>query len=81
MCRLGKWYYQGEGNAKYSSFNAFKQLEKPHSEVHTNGLAAMVAYKEGHSEEALMKLSLMENASFKVIDLLSSLSSQISADS
>lgn len=78
MCRLGKWYYQGEGSTKYSGFDAFKKIESPHASVHANGLAALLAYAEGNSEEAVKKLALMENASFKVVDLLSSLSSQIS---
>lgn len=78
MCRLGKWYYQGEGSTKYSGFDAFKKIESPHASVHTNGLAALLAYAEGNSEEAVKKLALMENASFKVVDLLSSLSNQIS---
>ncbi|CAH9050025.1 hypothetical protein PSECIP111951_00555 [Pseudoalteromonas holothuriae] len=77
MCRLGKWYYQGEGHEKYSKFEAFKRIESPHSEVHKNGLDALLAHAEGRNEEALKKLTLMENASYKVIDLLSSLSKQI----
>lgn len=78
MCRLGKWYYQGEGSTKYSGFDAFKKIETPHADVHKNGLAALLAHAEGNSEEAVNKLALMENASFKVVDLLSSLSNQIS---
>ena len=78
MCRLGKWYYQGEGSTKYSGFDAFKKIESPHADVHKNGLAALLAHAEGNSEEAVYKLALMENASFKVVDLLSSLSNQIS---
>lgn len=78
MCRLGKWYYQGEGSTKYSGFDAFKKIESPHADVHKNGLAALLAHAEGNSEEAVKKLALMENASFKVVDLLSSLSNQIS---
>ena len=78
MCRLGKWYYQGEGSTKYSGFDAFKKIETPHADVHKNGLAALLAHAEGNSEEAVNKLASMENASFKVVDLLSSLSNQIS---
>ncbi len=77
MCRLGKWYYQGEGNTKYSGFDTFKKIEAPHADVHTHGLAALLAHGEGNKEEAVRKLALMEDASFKVVDLLSSLSSQI----
>ena len=78
MCRLGKWYYQGEGHDKYSAFDAFKKMETPHADVHANGLAALLAHAEGDSETAVKKLALMENASFKVVDLLSLLSNQIS---
>lgn len=80
MCRLGKWYYQGEGNSKYSNFEVFKKIEAPHADVHTNGLAALLAHAEGNEEEAVRRLTLMENASFKVVDLLTSLSEQISND-
>ena len=78
MCRLGKWYYEGEGSTKYASFDAFKKMETPHAEVHKNGLAALVAHAAGNTEEAVKKLALMESASFKVVDLLSALSLQIS---
>ena len=77
MCRLGKWYYQGEGSLKYAQYDAFKKIEGPHAEVHKNGLLALTAFAEGNAEEAIKKLTLMENASFKVVDLLSLLSEQI----
>ncbi|WP_441002931.1 CZB domain-containing protein [Pseudocolwellia agarivorans] len=79
MCRLGKWYYQGEGAEKYSSNDAFKQVEKPHAEVHINGIAALKSHNEGNAEQALKSLELMEAASFKVVDLLTLLSRQITS--
>ncbi len=33
-CRLGKWYYEGEGKKLFSSSSHYKSLEKPHSIVH-----------------------------------------------
>lgn len=78
MCRLGKWYYQGEGSAKYSSLDAFKRIEKPHADVHKAGLAALLAHSKGNNEDAVKKLTLMEDASYKVIDHLSQLSREIS---
>lgn len=80
MCRLGKWYYQGEGKDKYSQLEAFKKIELPHAEVHKNGLAALLAHTEGNNEEAVQKLAIMESASFKVIELLSLLSEQITKE-
>lgn len=80
MCRLGKWYYQGEGKRKYSGLDTFKKIEAPHAAVHTHGLAALLAHNEGNSVEAVKKLALMEDASYKVVELLSLLSTQINQD-
>lgn len=35
-CRLGNWYYQGEGNAFFSSSPSFRAIEAPHIELHKN---------------------------------------------
>lgn len=81
MCRLGKWYYQGEGSVKYSKFDTFKKVELPHAEVHKHGISALEAHSNGNIDETIKQLALMEAASFKVVDLLSSLSNQISTES
>jgi len=47
MCRLGQWYFQGEGAEKYSTYNAFKRLAEPHAQVHNYGLSALKAMKGG----------------------------------
>lgn len=78
MCRLGKWYYEGEGEKKYSGFQTYKKLEHPHTEVHKHGVAAMHACTAGDKTLATKELALMEEASFKVVDLLTSLSDEIS---
>ena len=33
-CRLGKWYYEGDGQCNFSQTSSFSRLEKPHSVVH-----------------------------------------------
>jgi methyl-accepting chemotaxis protein len=33
-CRLGKWYYEGDGQASFSSMSSFRGLEDPHAQVH-----------------------------------------------
>jgi methyl-accepting chemotaxis protein len=78
MCRLGQWYFQGEGADKYSSHNAFKRLDEPHKQVHTYGLSAIKAKQSGNMEQAVKDLSVMESASVEVINLLTSLSHEIS---
>ena len=80
MCRLGQWFYQGEGAEKYASQNAFKQIEAPHIDVHAYGIEALKAYAVGDNESAIKALTVMENASFKVVDALTSLSKQIAHD-
>jgi hypothetical protein len=77
MCRLGKWYYEGEGMAKYNSLQTFKKIEPPHKKVHQHGVAAMQASTKGDRQLAAKELELMEKASFQVIDLLTGLSHDI----
>jgi len=33
-CRLGKWYYEGEGKKLFSHTKAYKEIEHPHKNVH-----------------------------------------------
>jgi methyl-accepting chemotaxis protein len=35
-CRLGTWYYEGQGAEMYSHVPSFRQLEAPHAAVHQN---------------------------------------------
>lgn len=80
MCRLGQWYYEGEGASKYTSHSAFQQIEKPHSEVHNHGLNALKAHMNNEFKVVVKELSLMEKSSFEVVNKLVDLSSQIDND-
>lgn len=73
QCRLGQWYYEGEGAERYSQKPSFRAIERPHTEVHAHGISAIKACKAGDSEKALAELSKMEKASASVINLLSEL--------
>ena len=81
MCRLGKWYYQGEGASKYPNLSSYRRLEAPHKAVHQYGITALKALADGAienaSNEAMDHLRQMEKASEEVINLLSSLSQEI----
>jgi len=33
-CRLGKWYYEGEGKESFSKTSSYSKLETPHATVH-----------------------------------------------
>jgi len=78
--RLGQWYFQGEGAEKYASYNAFKQIDAPHAQVHNHGLNALKAMKQGDMIQAIKDLAIMESASVDVVNLLTSLSHQIKHD-
>jgi uncharacterized coiled-coil DUF342 family protein len=77
MCRLGKWYYKGDGAAKYASHIEFKNLEAPHAEIHNHGIQALQAFADGHSDKMIDHISQMEAASFKAVDLLTNLANKI----
>ena len=45
-CRLGKWYYDGDGKYSYSHTEAYHQLEQYHAAVHQNVQHAMQMVKQ-----------------------------------
>ncbi len=77
LCRLGQWYYQGEGHQLYRDITAFKNLQNPHKEVHQHGVESIRFHQNGDQVEAIESLDKMENASNKVMDLLTHLQQQI----
>ncbi len=70
-CRLGKWYYEGDGKEYFSRSNAYKELENPHSVVH-NGtkhvfeLLDNFDFSEAGFDKLMKALSEMEEGSKKV---------------
>jgi len=73
-CRLGKWYYEGDGQ-NYSSHQSFSALEEPHKRVHASGIEAMLAIQEGDKASSLESLKRMEQASLDVFRHLSAIDS------
>lgn len=71
-CRLGQWYY-GELPLSIKESAIFKQLEQPHKDVHYHGKTAIELYENGNLPDAEHALKLLEQASEKVIHLLSNL--------
>lgn len=67
-CRLGKWYYEGDGHHCFSKLDGYKALETPHKQVHEAGIKALEALKNNQIEAAITALHSMENASIKVLD-------------
>ena len=77
FCRLGKWYYQGDGHQLYAHLPAFKALEIPHQAVHSNGLQALKHHKSNDNTLKIDNLKKMEAASLTVLELLGELEEQI----
>lgn len=72
-CRLGKWYYEGDGNSSFSSSRSYPQLEAPHALVH-NATKQVFELLEGGadpSDESMgIALKRMEAASDDVFEVL-----------
>ena len=69
-CRLGQWYYQGEGKACFAQLDGYRAMEAPHIEVHRCGRAAVEAYHAGQLDAGLSAIEAMEKASTSVLEEL-----------
>ncbi len=67
-CRLGKWYYEGEGRDCFSQLPGYRDIEAPHMEVHQAGLDALRAHFEKNTARVLDGMKLMESASLRVLE-------------
>ncbi|MBU5444792.1 methyl-accepting chemotaxis protein [Paenibacillus sp. MSJ-34] len=76
-CRLGKWYY-GDLPLFVKNSDAYKELEEPHKEVHYYAKIAVEHYEKGNLLGAEQSLELLEQASDKVIHLLSKIEVDLS---
>ena len=69
-CRLGKWYYEGDGQS-FSHSLAFKALEGPHSRVHEGTKAVFgVLTSKGSATALSAAIKTMEDGSDGVFQAL-----------
>lgn len=66
-CRLGKWYYQGEGRTEFSHLPGYREIEAPHLDVHAAGKEALSLLAAGHIPAAIKAVAAMEKASLGVV--------------
>lgn len=71
-CRLGKWY-QSAGRTEYGSMSAFRNIEKPHGDVHKSGMKALEFLAAGSMDEVMASIVKMEASSNEVIRCLDEL--------
>jgi methyl-accepting chemotaxis protein len=67
-CRLGKWYYEGEGKEFFSNTQHYTALERPHASVHegTKGVFNLLGQGERDYTALLEALQVMEESSHQV---------------
>lgn len=78
QCRLGNWYFNGDGAAKYQHLASFKQLDRPHQEVHEAGRLALEAGSAENYTAMATALTSMESASEQVVSLIDKLLLELS---
>lgn len=79
-CRLGKWYYSGDGKECFSKLPGYREIEPPHKRVHERGLVAVRAYRAGDLDAGFSALAEMESASLEVLDELEHMASSGEGD-
>lgn len=67
QCRLGKWYYQGEGHDCFSKLPGYREIEQPHMAVHQAAVKALNAYANQECAEMIDEVGKMEEASIAVL--------------
>lgn len=73
-CRLGKWYYEGEGHSCFSKLPGYKECEAPHQTFHKHGIAAVTHFYAGEYEQGKQAIFELERASMEVLKNLSHMS-------
>ncbi len=71
-CRLGKWYYEGEGVEFFKKTSSYSSLESPHSIVHnaTHKIFDLIKTDEIGSAQLMRVFEEMEHASEGVFSIL-----------
>jgi chromosome segregation ATPase len=80
-CRLGKWYYDGDGKECFSRLPGYTEVEPPHKRVHAHGQNAVRLFRAGEFEAGLAEIGEMERASMDVLNHLETMAAAGERDS
>jgi hypothetical protein len=69
-CRLGKWYFEGEGKECYSKLDGFAAVANPHQNFHQHGKDAVAAFHAGQPLQGMELVAKMEADSMEVLSAL-----------
>ena len=76
-CRLGKWYYEGDGRERFGVVPSYRALEAPHGHVHRNAHRVLTLIDKGWENDvgvqrdiydALVQMEEGSNGVMAVID-------------
>jgi len=79
-CRLGKWYYEGEGVDCFSQLPGYQEVATPHQRVHDEGKKALEAFYVGDMATANIAIAAMEAASLDVLRHLEKMITAVETD-
>lgn len=66
-CRLGKWYYEGEGKECFSKLDGYAAVAGPHQTFHQYGKDAVSEFSSGNAMRGMELVAKMETASMDVL--------------
>lgn len=66
-CRLGKWYYEGEGKACFSKLDGYTAIANPHQAFHQYGREAVTEFRSGRALRGMELVEKLEAASMEVL--------------
>ncbi len=66
-CRLGKWYFEGEGRDCFSKLDGYAAIANPHQSFHQIGREAVNAFRSGDALTGMEWVSKLESASMEVL--------------
>jgi hypothetical protein len=69
-CRLGKWYFEGEGKECFSRLDGYQAVANPHQSFHQNGKEAVSAFRAGEPLRGMEYVAKMEADSMAVLAAL-----------
>ncbi len=66
-CRLGKWYFEGDGRDYFSKLDGFAAIASPHQAFHQHGKEAVAAFRSNDALRGMELVRKLEAASMEVL--------------
>jgi Methyl-accepting chemotaxis protein (MCP) signalling domain/Chemoreceptor zinc-binding domain len=80
QCRLGQWYYQGDGKSCFSKLPGYREVEEPHKQFHAIGVAVLTEAGRHGIQQAVPLLHQMEDLSMRIMGELDRMASSAEND-